>query len=96
MNEIIESRDAGSVSKWLVYDATIPKLIDDTSKRTLHLLHLLMATAESQHDLLSIAFKLQTIIIHHQGPHLYAFIGFIGFIGPEDINYMCYILVIKY
>ena len=41
---------------------------------------------------------------HHQGPDLYAFIGFIGFIGPDDINYMCwtlsdnmcYILVIKY
>ena len=32
-------------------------------------------------------------ISHHQGPDLYAFIGFIG---PDDINYMCYILVIKY
>ena len=37
-------------------------------------------------------------------PDLYAFIGFIGFIRPDDINYMCwtlsdimcYILVIKY
>ena len=28
-----------------------------------------------------------------QGPDLYAFIGFIG---PDDINDMCYILVIKY
>ena len=39
------------------------------------------------------------IMIHYdddydkQGPDLYAFIGFIG---PKDINYMCYILVIKY
>ena len=40
-------------------------------------------------------------ITDHQGPDLYAFIGFIG---PDDINYMCwtfsdnmcYILVIKY
>ena len=39
---------------------------------------------------------------HKQGPDLYAFIGFVGFI--DDINYMCwtlsgnmfYILVIKY
>ena len=38
---------------------------------------------------------------HNQGPDLYAFIGFIG---PDDKNYMCrtlsdimcYILVIKY
>ena len=27
-------------------------------------------------------------INYHQGPDLYAFIGFIGFIGPDDINYM--------
>ena len=36
---------------------------------------------------------------HDQGPDLYAFIEFIefiGFIGPGVINYMCYILVIKY
>ena len=24
----------------------------------------------------------------NQGPDLYVFIGFIGFIGPDDINYM--------
>ena len=28
-------------------------------------------------------------IYYYQGPDLYAFIGFIGFIGPGDINYMC-------
>ena len=33
---------------------------------------------------------------NNQGPDLYAFIGFLGFIGPDDIHYMCYILVIKY
>ena len=27
--------------------------------------------------------------LNDQGPDLYAFIGFIGFIGPDDINYMC-------
>ena len=48
-----------------------------------------------------IHFSLSTIstfqlIESNQGPDLYAFIGFIGFIGPDDINYMCYILVIKY
>ena len=26
---------------------------------------------------------------YDQGPDLYAFIGFIGFIGPDDVNYMC-------
>ena len=26
---------------------------------------------------------------HNQGPDLYAFIEFIGFIGPDDMNYMC-------
>ena len=44
------------------------------------------------------------LICDEQGPDLYAFIEFIGFIGPDDINYMywtlsdnmCYILVIKY
>ena len=29
---------------------------------------------------------------HKQGPDLYAFIGFIGFIGPDDINYLCWTL----
>ena len=37
-----------------------------------------------------------TNVDHYQGQDLYAFIGFIGFIGPDDINYMCYILLIKY
>ena len=28
------------------------------------------------------------VISYYQGPDLYAFIGFIGFIGPDDINYV--------
>ena len=48
--------------------------------------------------------KTALVITHDQGRDLYAFLGFIGFIGPDDINYMCwtfsdnmcYILVIKY
>ena len=34
-------------------------------------------------------FKVIITQSNDQGPDLYAFIGFIGFIGPDDINYMC-------
>ena len=37
---------------------------------------------------LIIEIELKSVLII-QGPDLYAFIGFIGFIGPDDINYMC-------
>ena len=30
---------------------------------------------------------------HHQGPDLYAFLGFIG---PDDMNYMCFLILINY
>ena len=45
-----------------------------------------------QHPLQIDIIKIDTNSVK-QGPDLYAFIGFIG---PDDINNMCYILVIKY
>ena len=29
----------------------------------------------------------KSLVHNNQGPDSYAFIGFIGFIGPDDINY---------
>ena len=40
---------------------------------------------DSQGNILSPSI-IELLVIYEQGPDLYAFIGFIG---PDDINYMC-------